>query len=83
LANWTFDDRSGHYEPLPMLRPEISPKDGSNDRILHKALASAAMTREEIEKRMDELAREFAKTHDPKIAEKFFELARRLREIKH
>ena len=53
------------------------------DRILHKALASAAMTREEIEKRMDELAREFAKTHDRQIAEKFFELARRLREMEH
>ena len=29
LANWTFDDRSGYYEPLAMLWPEISPKDGS------------------------------------------------------
>jgi hypothetical protein len=41
------------------------------------------MTREEIEKRMDELAREFAKTHNPEIAEEIFELARRLKETVH
>jgi hypothetical protein len=32
---------------------------------------------------MDELAREFADTHDPEIPEEIFELARRLREMDH
>jgi hypothetical protein len=41
------------------------------------------MTREEIEKRMDDLAREYAKTHDREIAEEIFELARRLKETVH
>jgi len=41
------------------------------------------MTREEIEKWMDELAREFAKTHDREIAEEIFELARRLGKTEH
>jgi len=41
------------------------------------------MTREEIEQRMDELAREFAKTHDREIAEEIYELARRLKAMEH
>jgi hypothetical protein len=41
------------------------------------------VTREEIEKRMDALAREFAKTQDREIAEEIFELARRLKETEH
>ena len=41
------------------------------------------MTRQEIEQKMDELAREFAKTHDPEIPEEMFELARRLRDMDH
>jgi hypothetical protein len=36
------------------------------------------MTREEIEKRMDELAREYVETHDPKIIEELYELAQEL-----
>ena len=36
---------------------------------------SVAMTCEEIEKRMDALAREFAKTHDRQIAEEIYRLA--------
>jgi hypothetical protein len=31
------------------------------------------VTREEIEQRMDELAREFAETHDPEIPEEIYE----------
>jgi hypothetical protein len=41
------------------------------------------MTREEIEQRMDELAREFAKTHDPEIRDKIYRLARQLKELDH
>ena len=41
------------------------------------------MTREEIEKRMDALAREFAKTHDREIAEEIYELDRRLKAMEH
>jgi hypothetical protein len=41
------------------------------------------MTREEIEQKMDELARQFDETHDPEIPEEIFELARRLREMDH
>jgi hypothetical protein len=36
------------------------------------------VTREEIEQRMDELARESAETHDPEIPEEIYELARGL-----
>jgi hypothetical protein len=41
------------------------------------------ITREEIEKRMDELACEFAETHDPEIREKIYRLARQLKELHH
>ena len=41
------------------------------------------MSRKEIEQRMDELAREFAKTHDREIAEEIYELARRLKAMEH
>jgi hypothetical protein len=41
------------------------------------------MTRQEIEQKMDELAREYHENHDPEIPEKIFELARRLREMDH
>ena len=34
------------------------------------------MTRQEIEQKMDELAREYHDTHDPDIPEEIFELAR-------
>jgi hypothetical protein len=39
------------------------------------------MTREEIEKRMDELAREYVETRDPKIIEELYELALELRKM--
>jgi FKBP-type peptidyl-prolyl cis-trans isomerase (trigger factor) len=39
------------------------------------------MTRQEIEQRMDELAREYYDTHDPEIQEEIFELARQLKEM--
>jgi hypothetical protein len=39
------------------------------------------VTREEIEQKMDELAREFAKTHDREIAEEIFELGRELEKM--
>jgi hypothetical protein len=35
------------------------------------------VTRQEIEQKMDELAREYYDTHDPEIPEKIFEPARR------
>jgi hypothetical protein len=41
------------------------------------------MTRQVIEQKMDELAREYRDTHDPEIPEEIFELARRLREMEH
>ena len=41
------------------------------------------VTRQEIEQKMDELAREYHETHDPEIPEEIFELARRLREMDH
>jgi hypothetical protein len=39
--------------------------------------------RQEIEQKMDELAREYHDTHDPEIPEEIFELAKRLREMEH
>ena len=41
------------------------------------------MTSQEIEQKMDELARDYHDTHDPEIIEKIFELARRLMEMEH
>jgi metal-sulfur cluster biosynthetic enzyme len=39
------------------------------------------VTRQEIEQKMDELAREYRETHDPEIPVEIFELARLLREM--
>jgi hypothetical protein len=44
---------------------------------------AVTVTRQEIEQKMDELAREYHDTHDPEIPEEIFELARRLREMDH
>jgi hypothetical protein len=41
------------------------------------------MTRQEIEQKMDALAREYHETHDPEIPEEIYALARRLREMEH
>jgi FKBP-type peptidyl-prolyl cis-trans isomerase (trigger factor) len=41
------------------------------------------VTREEIEQKMDKLAREYHDTHDPEIPEEIFELASRLKEMEH
>jgi hypothetical protein len=41
------------------------------------------VTRQEIEQKMDELAREYYDTHDPEIPEEILELDRRLREMDH
>ena len=41
------------------------------------------MTRQEIEQKMDELAREYRETHDAEIPEEIYELARWLRELDH
>jgi hypothetical protein len=38
------------------------------------------MTREEIEHRMDELARKYVETHDKKIIEELYQLVRELEE---
>ena len=37
------------------------------------------MTRQEIEQKIDELAREYYDTHDPEIPDEIFELARQLK----
>jgi hypothetical protein len=39
------------------------------------------MTREQIEERMNELARKYLQTHDPKIPLKLYELARELEKM--
>jgi hypothetical protein len=41
------------------------------------------MTRQEIEEKMDELAPEYAATHDPEISEEIYRLARQLKELDH
>jgi hypothetical protein len=41
------------------------------------------ITREEIEQKMDELAREFAETHDPEIREEIYSLAHQLIKLDH
>ena len=40
------------------------------------------VTRQEIEQKIDELAREYHDTHDPEVIEEI-ELARRLKEMEH
>jgi hypothetical protein len=42
-----------------------------------------AMPREEIEKKMDELSREYHETHDPEIPAEIYRLARQLMELEH
>ena len=44
---------------------------------------SDTVTRQVIEQKMDELAREYHETHDPEIPDEIFELARRLKEMEH
>ena len=39
------------------------------------------MTREEIEKRMDELARKYVETHDQKIIDVLYKLVRELEKV--
>ena len=39
------------------------------------------MTREEIEQRMDHLARKYLETHDPEIPYKLYKLARELEKV--
>jgi hypothetical protein len=39
------------------------------------------MTREEIEKRMDELTRKYVETHDPEIREEIYRLGRELEKM--
>ena len=41
------------------------------------------MTREEIEQKMDELARKYVETHDPEIPYEIYRLARQLQELDH
>lgn len=41
------------------------------------------VTRQEMEQKMDELAREYHNTHDPEIPEQLLELGRQLREWDH
>jgi hypothetical protein len=41
------------------------------------------MTRQEIAQKMDKLAREYYDTHDPKIPEEIYRLARQLGEMDH
>jgi FKBP-type peptidyl-prolyl cis-trans isomerase (trigger factor) len=43
----------------------------------------SGVTREEIERKMDELARKYVDTHDPEIPEEIFELARRLKGMEY
>jgi FKBP-type peptidyl-prolyl cis-trans isomerase (trigger factor) len=39
------------------------------------------ITREEIERRMDELAREYVETHNPKIITELYQLCRELEKM--
>ena len=39
------------------------------------------VTRQEIEQKMDELAREYHDTHDPEIREQIYELGRELEKV--
>jgi hypothetical protein len=41
------------------------------------------MTREEIEKRMDELVRKYSETHDKTLLEDLYQLAREFEKIKN
>jgi len=41
------------------------------------------MKRQEIEKQMDKLAREYHENKDPEILAEIFELARRLNQLEH
>jgi Mg2+ and Co2+ transporter CorA len=47
----------------------------------HPLVDVGFMTSEEIEKRIDELAHKYVETHDKKIIEELYELARELRKL--
>jgi ATP-dependent DNA ligase len=44
-------------------------------------VAAEAMTREEIEQKMEELARKYIETHDPEIREEIYRLGRELEKM--
>jgi hypothetical protein len=46
-------------------------------------MISEPVTRQEIEQKMDTLAREFAETHDQEIPEEIYRLARQVGEMKN
>jgi FKBP-type peptidyl-prolyl cis-trans isomerase (trigger factor) len=48
-----------------------------------KPVICVTVTREEIEQRMDELAREYTETHDPEIPDEIYRLARLFKEMDH
>jgi hypothetical protein len=49
--------------------------------VICRPVICSPVTREEIEQRMDELAREFADTHDPEIPEEIYRLGRELEKM--
>jgi hypothetical protein len=54
-----------------------------NLRLVLRIFARYKLTRDEIEQKIDELAREFAETHDPKIPQEIYRLASLLKELDH
>ena len=67
------------------LKPELEVKFEEIDRTYEQRLLALAQplaweTREEMERRMDELARLYGETHDPKVKEELEELSLRLAE---
>jgi hypothetical protein len=71
--------------------PSLAAPSGSTKILVHNSALRQGqgrryadpVTRQEIEQKMDELAREYRDTHDPEIPEEIFELARRLKEMEH
>jgi hypothetical protein len=47
----------------------------------HDGLVKSKMTREEIERQMDKLARKYLKTHDPEIVKELYRLSRKLQKM--
>jgi flagellin-specific chaperone FliS len=50
---------------------------------LEQIRATSGKTRQKIERRMHELAREYHETHDPEIPAEIYRLARQLKELDH
>jgi hypothetical protein len=72
IAKKRGESKGGRFRSRPSPLPCAKVKAGD---------MQSTMTRQEIERKIDELAREFAETHDPKVRKKIYRLSRGLEKM--